>query len=1124
MRRVILVIVALTVWLGAARGEGVKREMRAVWLATVSNIDWPSTRGTGTAVVAKQKQELLNLINGFERCRMNCVFFQARPMADALYRSSLEPWSQYLTGTRGQDPGWDPLAFAVEECHRRGIECHAWLNPYRFSNNSGTDRTTAIDNAIKQSGVLLQSGKYVVFNPGLEQTRQHIMAVCRDIMEHYDVDGIIFDDYFYPSEKLAEDATAPDYDLWTESGSSMSIADWRRDNVNRMVREVAAMMREEWPQARFAISPAGIAGTEGTSAGKHGVDPCPIGSDWQYNGIYSDPLAWLEEGTIDYISPQLYRFISSPTKPFGTLNQWWNYIADHYGIPEYPGMGISSMSESNTEDDWREMHNQVVLTRRQAPAGESGVVFFSARYLYGPGCSGLGDYLAANTFISKVLMPCLKYKNGVAPDAPQQLALDGSMLSWNGTGQRLMRYAVYAIPTSVSATDAMSATYGGIKGDYLAQVAYGTSWTVPSALLDGYHWWAVTAVDSWGNESASATINVPGDKTVAATPVLPVGGALTSMVQDFEWSGAEEGARYRLQVAVDSLFTHVLIDLPSLTGNRTSVDLSQLSSHTTYYWRVWTSKAGYLDTPSAVVTFVTGERPRADAARLVRPADGSALNNNFNFVFTPSGADEYRLQISDSQTFGRLVAEVRDFISSGTNLMAPMQIVQFDKGRYYWRVVSVQNGHEDGPSEVRQFDVTDVPVGTTEKGYVIKRDVDTYNASGRFTLTNVWMRSVKDEYANIQFDNDGQMNRGFTAKGNRIYVIGRDKTSSEASVYIDIYNALTGEHMRRQPVSRYVHAHLYPGNDIFQDSAGHLLVSNLCTDVAQRGVVIHQVDPETGFVTERARITCDALSNNRLDHCNVYGDVTSGEFYVFGAPSAGTQIVRWTVKDGVVTETKVVKAASFSPSRITSWGTAPRVFPVSPTLVYVKGVSTYVALYDITTGRIVDSLDGNATIRPAIAGPNGFAAFDLGGQHFAVYPDGDHRSASGYRFMLVGGNGQSFNSMSSMWQFPARSFGSVANGGWDALCSVTDGGRPDEKKLYLYVSGNGLACYILRATVAGDVNDDGAVDITDANALIDIILGKDSPCRDNPAADVDGSGLVDIDDLNAVIDFLLGRF
>ena len=305
MKRILFFAIMLTL-LGVRTVDGQeaqKRELRTVWVATVSNIDWPQTRGTSATVIAKQKKQLTDLLDGFVKANMNGICLQVRPMADALYQSSYEPWSSYVSGTRGVNPGWDPLAFAVEECHKRGLECHAWVNPYRFSNSGGNDCNTAQDVAMKNSGLLMQVGDRVVFNPGLEGSRQHLLKVCKEMIQNYDIDGIIFDDYFYPGGGTPTDSSAPDYDLWNNSNVDMTIADWRRHNVNLMVKEMYEMVQETKPYVKFGIGPAGVAGTASTSASQHNVIPCPTGSDWQYNQIYSDPLAWLEEGTIDYISP-----------------------------------------------------------------------------------------------------------------------------------------------------------------------------------------------------------------------------------------------------------------------------------------------------------------------------------------------------------------------------------------------------------------------------------------------------------------------------------------------------------------------------------------------------------------------------------------------------------------------------------------------------------------------------------------------------------------------------------------------------------------------------------------------------------------------------------------------------
>lgn len=280
--------------------SGVKREVRSVWMATVWALDWPSSTSSTTA----QKNEMVKYLDVLQKNNFNAVYFQVRTMSDAFYKSSYEPWSSYLTGTRGKDPGWDPLAFVVEECHKRGMECHAWVNPYRFS--TGSNWSTAQDQALKSAGMLLaytkSDGKTTtILNPGLESVRKRIVDVCKEIISNYDVDGLVFDDYFYP-EGIPVTSSAGDYDLWQKSGASMTFGDWRRNNVNQMVADVYKMVQHQKPYVRFGISPAGAACTSAAVAAKHGIDRCPVASDWQYDGIFSDPVAWLEAGTIDYLS------------------------------------------------------------------------------------------------------------------------------------------------------------------------------------------------------------------------------------------------------------------------------------------------------------------------------------------------------------------------------------------------------------------------------------------------------------------------------------------------------------------------------------------------------------------------------------------------------------------------------------------------------------------------------------------------------------------------------------------------------------------------------------------------------------------------------------------------------
>lgn len=472
--------------------SGVKREVRSVWMATVWALDWPSSTSSTTA----QKNEMVKYLDVLQKNNFNAVYFQVRTMSDAFYKSSYEPWSSYLTGTRGKDPGWDPLAFVVEECHKRGMECHAWVNPYRFS--TGSNWSTAQDQALKSAGMLLaytkSDGKTTtIMNPGLESVRKRIVDVCKEIISNYDVDGLVFDDYFYP-EGIPVTSSAGDYDLWQKSGASMTFGDWRRNNVNQMVADVYNMVQQQKPYVRFGISPAGAACTSAAVAAKHGIDRCPVASDWQYDGIFSDPVAWLEAGTIDYISPQLYWKTNHKTNPFGPMTKWWSYVAKHFGRHHYASHSISFLNSSNTTGDWEEIGKQVQFSRDYTENEAPGAVFYSAAYVTGKKQSGFGEWLQVNKFQNKALTPAIDWKKSDL-EKVQVSALNkrATVLSWTGVDN--VRYSVYAVPESVNVETLDS----NIPAEYLLGVSYKTTYTMPDDKKSGYNY-AVCVLDRYGNE------------------------------------------------------------------------------------------------------------------------------------------------------------------------------------------------------------------------------------------------------------------------------------------------------------------------------------------------------------------------------------------------------------------------------------------------------------------------------------------------------------------------------------------------------------------------------------------------------------------------------------------------
>ena len=505
MRNTLLSLFILLTISASAADRYVKREVRGVWVATVFNIDWPSTTGTSMAIRNKQKKEMQGYLDILQKNNFNAVYFQVRSMCDAMYKSSYEPWSSYLTGTRGRTPGWDPLEFMVEECHKRGLECHAWVNPYRWSTSAASKGgwTTSRDLALKDAGMLITydngSTTYTILNPALPATNQRIVDVCQELIENYDIDGIIFDDYFYPSGMPATSA-AEDYADYKASKTSLSFGDWRRANVNGMVADVYHMIQQVDPACKFGISPAGAACTDAAVAAKHGVDRMPVASDWQYNGIFSDPVAWLQEGTIDYISPQIYWKTDHSTNPFGPMTQWWSRIAKKFGRHHYASHSLTFLQSSgNTTTDWKEVGQQLQYSRQYTLNAAPGAIYYSACDIDGYKVSGLGEWLKVNKYQHPALTPAITWKEAPELSPVSNLRWEENTLSWDTLGH--VHCAIYAIPATTTDERAESSTAGGILSNYLQRISWDTTFQIPDSYLSDYRF-AVTAIDRYGNESA----------------------------------------------------------------------------------------------------------------------------------------------------------------------------------------------------------------------------------------------------------------------------------------------------------------------------------------------------------------------------------------------------------------------------------------------------------------------------------------------------------------------------------------------------------------------------------------------------------------------------------------------
>jgi uncharacterized lipoprotein YddW (UPF0748 family) len=352
--------------------KGRVREMRGMWLATVANRDWPSKQGL---TADEQRAELIGHLDTAVKCRLNTVIFQARPTADALWPSPYEPWSQVLTGTQGEAPGWDPLGTAVQEAHARGLDLHAWFNPYRIANHTDPTKLVASHPARKHPDWVVTYGGKLYYNPGLPEVRAFVQDAMLDAVQKYPVDAVHFDDYFYPypvaGQTFDDDAAFERY-----GGGFASRAEWRRDNINQLVRETAARLKGIRPGTRFGISPFGVWRNAAND---------PLGSDTQagvqtYDDLYADTRRWVREGWIDYICPQLYWNIGFAAADYAKLVAWWADVARGSATKLYLGEALYKAGDPAQPAAWQdpaELSRHLTLARDHPQA--RGHVFFAAK-------------------------------------------------------------------------------------------------------------------------------------------------------------------------------------------------------------------------------------------------------------------------------------------------------------------------------------------------------------------------------------------------------------------------------------------------------------------------------------------------------------------------------------------------------------------------------------------------------------------------------------------------------------------------------------------------------------------------------------------------------------------------
>lgn len=416
------------------------REFRAAWVATVSNIDWPSKKGLDATL---QQQEFIALIDRFKANNMNAVIVQIRPSADAFYNSPYENWSRYLTGQQGQPPSpyYDPLAFMVEECHKRCLEFHAWFNPYRALVDANVNPNTADHVTRQHPEWFLNYGGKKYFDPGLPEVRAYFTKIVLDVVKRYDIDAVHFDDYFYPY-RIAK-SEFPDNRSYAKYGSAFADRDdWRRDNVNRLMESLGKLIKQEKPYVKFGISPFGV----WRNASKDPAGSMTRGGQTNYDDLFADVILWQKKGWIDYLLPQLYWEIGHRAVDYMTLLDWWGQQA--YKRHIYIGHGLYKLG-TESKPCW---HNLDEIAKQIAALRDNknvqGSAFYSANSFI-KNTYGLNQVMRTQWYPTPALLPAMPWLPHNALPVPQLSVQNGTgkKLQWTVSGKPAqdLQFAVYRI-------------------------------------------------------------------------------------------------------------------------------------------------------------------------------------------------------------------------------------------------------------------------------------------------------------------------------------------------------------------------------------------------------------------------------------------------------------------------------------------------------------------------------------------------------------------------------------------------------------------------------------------------------------------------------------------------------
>lgn len=487
-----------------------KHEFRATWFTTHYAIDWPSTKATSESKREQQKKEMTNIFDEMVAGNMNAVCMQVRSLSDATYKSSYENWASILTGTRGKDPGYDPLAYAVEEAHKRGLELHVWVNPFRVT-SGGTISTD--DLVWKNAGewiIKYDNGSFdgQIIDPGFPDARAYVIKVLMEIVNNYDVDGIVMDDYFYPyGGTTTEDAKSkalykPDNVVDVNKDGDTD-DDWRRSNVDVCLKALYDTIQSVKPWVRLGMGTFGIWSTQKKAAQAYGLTlPSGISGLDDYDVQACNPIEWVMNGYVDYINPQLYWATSTTSTNYNVLCEWWakdvcehfsNQLPDGKKVHFFISQAAYRAVDGGFSEGIAEIQKQITANRKNLSSGSTGSVFYNTKSY-----RQMATDLAASHFIYKALPPAMDWKSKTTLEAPTDLNISGNTVTWQHPTAE--RFTVYVYPKGLDFATAQK------DAQYLQGVVYGQSCELNvEGLMDMTV--AVCSYDRFGVEHGVALLN-----------------------------------------------------------------------------------------------------------------------------------------------------------------------------------------------------------------------------------------------------------------------------------------------------------------------------------------------------------------------------------------------------------------------------------------------------------------------------------------------------------------------------------------------------------------------------------------------------------------------------------------